>query len=96
MAKFEVGEIAVFAGTPAKSSPAMVPLIGTDVEIIGVVGNGTYDVIMADGDGAFVQEHSLRKKKPPEESKDITETRQKGAPSFTQLMQDMKREEMVK
>jgi len=107
MAKFEVGEVAiqVLGEVGPLDDPKDYKNDGGEVEIVMVGTNSglaqadgeqSYEILCADGEIYVIAESCLRKKKPPEESRDITETRQKGAPSFTQLMQDLKREEMVK
>lgn len=37
-----------------------------------------------------IDEDNLRKKKPPQESDDICETREFGSPSFNEMMEDLK------
>ena len=104
MAKFEVGDVVIGQGFNVTTKRNGMEAIIIEPEMmrhtkddLGVRAyEPCYMVEWADGDVFAQCEYQLRKKKPPEESGDITETRQKGAPSFPQLMQDLKREEMVK
>lgn len=98
MAKFKVGEVAVLvqpAGVTAAYSA--LPFIGDDVLITAPLGSrymedGTpkYRIRFPDGDIGYATEICLRKKHPPEEPKDIADTRKKGAPSWDKLMEDLR------
>jgi len=77
-------------------------IVGEDVEVVALPGrHGTllvenhYKVSHPSGGIFYVLEECLRKKRPPQESDDIRETREKGAPSFNQMLEDLKKVEVV-
>lgn len=94
MNKFEIGEIAVFIGSDV-DEPGIGKYINEDCEICDELGSSfsiygpQYGVRFLDGVEAWVMPQSLRKKKPPQESKDIRDTREKGATSFDKMMDDL-------
>lgn len=98
MDSFKPGDIAVIVS----AHPFYHHLIGCDVEITSHAMHDTPYGIAYDGNVSGPKPHpeyyehlALRKKKPPKESKDIQETREKGAPSWDEMMDGLKAGEPV-
>lgn len=71
--KFSIGELAIFTGAGATTSPAMAPYVGQKVEVyehrgISRRGHIEYGVRLMDGDAANVVEPSLEKIPPANDS----------------------------
>jgi hypothetical protein len=99
MAKFEVGEVAELVYTDPLVSKDLLGLECTILEISPPGGDYRIDIHgvspLTYGANCFVcYEYSLGKKKPPQESKDIQETRQKGAPRFHDMLSELNREKV--
>ena len=100
MAKFEIGEVAILVGQYSNFTEDTAMYAGAEVEIVDPCENRfgypvpEYGVRCRDGVELWTTEKDLRKKHPP--STDIAETKEKGAPSFDDMITELNAWELIK
>jgi len=102
MYKFEIGEIAILYKPGALLHKQEVEIVSELMQPgaalcaePSISTEPAYYVVYSNGERGLVAVRYLRKKKPPKENKDIQETRQLGAPSFNEMMRELKNNEKI-